>query len=296
MRHLGIALLALSGLACGAGPGGSTPPGALRVAVSIPPHAWLVGRIGGPAVEIVTVLPPGNSPATFQPSDAEVSRVLTSRVLFCTGVPFESGSWRSAVAERVAIVNLQDGVADRIMDDHEHDGGPVPAGLPHPHGPVDPHAWLSPRRLAVQARTVARELIRIQPEQSDQIDTALGELLAELDELDRWIAAELAPYRGRAFVVFHPSWGYFADDYGLTQIAIESAGKEPSDAELTEIRRRVEELRLSVVFVQPQIAGLAARALADSVGARLETLDPLAPDVPANLRRVTTAIAGGFHD
>ena len=104
----------------------------------------------------------------------------------------------------------------------------------------------------------------------------------------------LDPYRGRIFVVFHPSWGYFADDYRLEQIAIEIEGKQPSDAELTEIKRATATHGITVVYVQPQIAGQAAHALAEAIGARVETLDPLAPDVPANLRHVADRLRRGF--
>jgi zinc transport system substrate-binding protein len=97
-------------------------------------------------------------------------------------------------------------------------------------------------------------------------------------------------------VVFHPSWGYFADDYGLRQLAIEVDGKVPSDAEISRLQRRARELGITVVYVQPQIAGQALHAVADSIGARVETLDPLAPDVIANLRQTATEIAGSFDD
>jgi zinc transport system substrate-binding protein len=96
-------------------------------------------------------------------------------------------------------------------------------------------------------------------------------------------------------VVFHPSWGYFADDYGLRQVAIEIEGKEPSDIEVTDIQEATREHEISVIYVQPQIAGKSARAIAGVLGARLETLDPLAPDIVANLRRTTEILAVGFH-
>ena len=181
------------------------------------------------------------------------------------------------------------------MDDHRHRQGGPSRGHEDPRSVLDPHAWLSPKRLALQARMVTEALKRLDPSRAKDFDLTLGELLSELDELDRRIKATLAPYRGRAFVVFHPSWGYFADDYGLTQIAIEIEGKEPTDAEITRLQRQVQALDIPVVFVQPQIAGRAARAVADAMGAELETLDPLAAEIPANLERAAKAIAESFH-
>jgi len=295
VRQLGTLLLALIGLACGAVDQGEAPP-ELIVATSIPPHAWLIERIGGDLVEVHTVLRPGESPTTHQPSDAQVSRVLSGRVFFRCGVPFESGAWFRALEGHLEVVDLRQGVATRTMATHAHEGETTEESSHHLRGATDPHIWLSPKRLAVQARMITETLQQIDPDNAADYAVHLTELISELDELDAFIETTLAPYRGRAFVVFHPSWGYFADDYGLRQIAIEAEGNEPSDAELTRIQEEMRSLGVAVIFVQPQIAGKSARAIADVMGARLETLDPLAPDVINNLRHVTDSIVDGFDD
>ena len=295
VRQLAVLFLVLVGLACGVvDPGGT--PSELIVATSIPPHAWLIDRIGGNQVVVHTVLRPGESPTTHQPSDLQVSRVLSGRVFFRSGVPFESGAWFRALEEHLEIVDLRNGVATRTMDTHAHDGGAAEENSHHLRGATDPHIWLSPERLTVQARLITETLQQMDPDHAADYAASLTELISELDELDAFIETTLAPYRGRAFVVFHPSWGYFADDYGLRQIAIEIEGDNPTDAELTRVQEQTRALGVSVVFVQPQIAGRSARAIADVMGARLETLDPLAPDVIANLRHVTNSIAESLHD
>jgi zinc transport system substrate-binding protein len=289
VRHRLILALLLVGLGCGAGSAREPAPTELVLAASIPPHAWLIEQIGGGRVTVHTLLRPGESPTTHQPSDVQVSVVVSAKVFFRCGVPFESGAWFRALEGELEIVDLRDGVATRRMA-HHHDHEGVHAD----DEGIDPHTWLSPSRLAVQARSVAAVLQRLDPDHRDEYATRLDHVLADLDALDTRLAATLAPYRGRSFVVFHPSWGYFADDYGLEQLAIEIEGKEPTDAELTRIQQRARALDVSVVFVQPQIAGRSARAVAGALDARLETLDPLAPDVISNLRHAADAIVGGF--
>lgn len=285
----------LTSFGCGAADRAG-PPARTVVATSIPPHAWLIEKIGGDAVEVHTVLRPGESPTTHQPSDLQVSRVLSSRVFFRSGTPFESGAWFRALEGQLEIVDLRDGVATRTMANHSHHAEGA-GETDHDHrGAVDPHIWLSPKRLVSQAARVAETLKRLDPAHTAEYEAHLAELTAELDGLDVWIEEILAPYRGRAFVVFHPSWGYFADDYGLRQIAIETEGKEPSDSEITAIQEQTRSLGVSVVFVQPQIAGQSASAIAGVMGARLETLDPLAPDVIANLIHVTESLASALDD
>lgn len=251
----------------------------LRVAVSVLPHAWLVEEVGGDGVEVLTLVTPGQSPETYQPSDAQVSRVLRAGVLFRAGVPMEQGSWFQALTAsgRVKVVDLRQGVPLRRMAAH----GGVEA---HTAGGEDPHIWLSPRLLMIQARTVAATLAELDPAHRRRYEANRDRLEAELAELDRLLREELRSLAGTAFFVFHPAWGYFADEYGLTQVAIESEGKEPADQELTRLQRRARELGIRVIFVQPQIPGKSAQAVARAVGARLERLDPLARDVPANLR------------
>ncbi len=113
----------------------------------------------------------------------------------------------------------------------------------------------------------------------------LARLERRLDELDAELRRKLRPLAGRSFLVFRPSWGYFAAEYGLRQLAIEHDGNEPSDSEITELQRLARREDLRVVFVQPQIPGRSARAVASALGGRTGALGPLARDVAGNLRR-----------
>ena len=115
-------IVAVLGLSClfGCGPAGESAmdagDGTLRVAVSIPPEAWLVERIGGDAVETVTILTPGQSPATYQPSDAQVSEVMRCGAYFLVGVPFEKGQWARTLTTMkpdIRLVNLAESIPHR---------------------------------------------------------------------------------------------------------------------------------------------------------------------------------------
>jgi zinc transport system substrate-binding protein len=107
--------------------------------------------------------------------------------------------------------------------------------------------------------------------------------------LDEEIRAAL---RGKGknleFMVFHPSWGYFAQAYGLEQVSIEFEGKEPKPAELQYLIQYAKERSIKVVFVQPQFSWLAAQAIADSIGGQIVFVDPLAADWVTNLRQVAS--------
>ncbi len=173
MRQLAFLLLVSIGLGCGAaGPNNASTK--IIVATSVPPHAWLIERIGGDSVEVHTVLRPGESPTTHQPSDLQVSRVLSGRVFFRSGVPFESSAWFRALEGHLEIVDLRDGVSTRTMDTHTHGGQAAEDSDHHLRLAVDPHIWLSPRRLVVQANHVAETLKRLDPAHETDYDTRLS--------------------------------------------------------------------------------------------------------------------------
>ncbi len=277
----------------------------LVVAVTIAPQQWLVEQVGGDRVSVLTLVAPGESPATFLPSDAQVSRLTRSAVYFRIGVAGENGPWFDALRQsgRVEIVDMRLGVEMREMP--LHDGDPEPSS--HSHGPVggargeldelagkDPHIWLSPSRLKRQARTVAETLARLDPGSADGYRRRRSNLEGRLDRLDVEIRRLLAPFAGRSFLVFHPAWGYFAGDYRLRQLTLEIEGKEPSEAEVTKLQASAREHDVRVVFVQPQVTGRGAGALATAIGGRTEELDPLAGDVAANLWHAAERIAASF--
>lgn len=265
----------------------------ITVAVSIVPQAWLVRQIGGDHVRVITLVGPGESPHSYQPTDRQVSEVMRCKLFFRVGIPLENETWFRAIrqADRVRLVDFRDGITLRDMDvpdlhegvhDHDHASG------------KDPHIWLAPKLLAQEARTVAQALEEVDPARAGDYKANLAALLGKLDTLDKLIRKILAPYKGNAFFVFHPAWGYFCDEYGLRQIPVEIDGKEPTDSELTELQRLARKEGAKIVFVQPQITGRAAKAIADSIGGRVEAADPLAADVAANLEKMARAIADSY--
>jgi zinc transport system substrate-binding protein len=283
-------ILILVGLAVAACGDGGADSGKLRVTTSILPHAWLVKQID-PEIEVVTLVGPGESPATYQPTDRQVSDVMRSATWFRTGVPFEKGDWRTAIGESktLRVVDLRDGIPLRHLAHHHHEGEQCTAES------NDPHIWLSPKHLKKQVETIVAALQEADPDGATRRLEPIGDLLSRLVALDLAIAGILKPCRGQAVYVFHPSWGYFLEEYGLKQVPIELEGKEPSESELTKLIQRARADDVKVIFVQPQIAGQSAKAIANAVGAKVVTIDPLAEDVIGNLERVAKEIAAALE-
>lgn len=262
------------------------PEPSLQVATTLPPLAWLVSRVAGPEFEVAHLVNPGDLPETFQPTDRQITHIARSSIFFRVGIPAENGPWLSSLEKtgRLRIVDLRSGIEMREMARHHH-GDSHGAHKIH-QGAADPHIWLSPQRLEVMTWVISRSLSTLNPADAEGYARRAGRLTAELRALDEELKRRLAPIRGRSFFVLHPSWGYFADDYGLRQVSIELEGKEPTERELTRLVRRAKADGIRTLFVQPQVRSSAPEILARAVGAKVETLDPLARNVPANLLSV----------
>ena len=268
----------------------------LRVTVTVPPLVWLVSEVAGPEVVVDHLIEVGEIPETFQPTDRRVTTVARSALFFRIGVEAENGPWLKALEDGgLEVVDLRHGIEllEMVCRDDEEEG----SDEVEEEEAKDPHTWLSPRRLAIMAGTVARHLARVDPAGAAGYQERATEVATRLEALDQELRDRLAPVEGRAFFVFHPAWGYFADDYGLEQVAIEVEGKEPSERELTQLVRRAREVGIRTLFVQPQVRSATPGILARAVGAKVEILDPLATDLPANLRhaaeRVLVAVGPG---
>lgn len=256
----------------------------IRIAVSVPPQAYFVERIGGERVQVDVLIPPGYSHVDYSVTPRQVLDLGRSRLYVAVGHPaFEIERARLLpLAESIPgleVVDMSRGMRliegeEEGHDEHGHEGG-------------DPHVWVAPETVRVAARNIAAALQRIDPAHAAEYRANLQRFEADIASLDREIRAALAPLRGSRFLVYHPTWGYFAQEYGLEQVAIEAEGKEPSALRLIQLIDRARREGAKVVFVQSGFPRKSAQVIADAVGGRVVTADPQERDWLGNLRRVT---------
>ncbi len=96
-------------------------------------------------------------------------------------------------------------------------------------------------------------------------------------------------------MVFHPSWGYFADRYGLQQIAIEKSGKTPSIRQLGKLIEQARKAGVKTIIVQPQFSRRDAETIAQEIGGKVVAIDPLAYDIPATLLKMAETLTSSTH-
>lgn len=271
-RALGILALALSMTGCSEREPAS--PEAV-VVVSVLPQAFFVETLAGDTVRVEVMIPPGASPATYEPTMEQLKALSQARLYVKVGHPhfaFEK-AW-----------------LDRVLDDRP-DLQVVDSSEGIELLKSDPHVWVAPSNARTLTLHIATALEEQLPGERERIAARSAELLSRIEDLDRDLHERFEGVRGRRIFVYHPAWAYFAREYGLVQVALEQGGKEPDIGAINAFIEQARVAKTKVIFIQPQFSRQSAELVAQAVGARLEVVDPLARDWAENLRRVGAAFA-----
>ncbi|OQY22645.1 MAG: hypothetical protein B6I37_06810 [Desulfobacteraceae bacterium 4572_35.2] len=261
----------------------------LNIAVSVAPQKYLVQKLAGEHAKVRVMIKPGQSPTTWDPSPREMARFATTDLLFCIGVPFEN-IWLPRLQNNFPNLKVHDPrqqIALRPLHEHCHHNETHRAQVEPVNSTLDPHIWLDPLLNIQMAENMLHALVKLDPTHQQEYQQRFEQLRLELTQLHLEIEALLQPYQQHYFMVFHPSWGYFARRYHLQQMAIELSGKEPKGAKLAQITQQAQKNGITAIFIQTQFSQKAATTIANQIGAQVISLDPLAEDLPLMLR--TTA-------
>ena len=263
--------------------------GPVPVFVSINPQKYFVQQIGKNLVTVQVMVPPGASPATYEPRPRQMSELSKTKVYFAIGVPFEN-AWLEKIAAAnptMTVVHTDDGIEKMSMATHRHHLKDVHLKADTPgHRALDPHIWLSPPLVKIQARTIMKALQKIDPSRQAVYQNNYRQFVTHINRLHSELKSIFKDQQGFQFMVFHPSWGYFARAYGLQQVAVEIEGKDPKPAQLKELIEHAKAESINIIFVQPQFSTKSAQSVAREIGGQLVVADPLAADWLANLRNV----------
>jgi zinc transport system substrate-binding protein len=281
------------------------------VFVSINPQKYFVQRIGKDLVDIQVMVQPGASPASYEPKPRQMAAIAKTLIYFSIGVPFEE-VWLNKIASsnpNMMVVQTEHGIQKIPMADHHHHRGAADhretdghAENKHgnvenqrDHGILDPHIWLSPPLVMIQARTILEALQKVDPVHRSDYEANYKAFISEISKLDTELRNIFSSKQGLQFMVFHPAWGYFADTYGLKQIPVEIEGKNPKPAQLKDLIEYANRNEINVIFVQPQFSAKSAEVIARGIGGQVVFADPLAEDWSVNLRKVAREIRAALR-
>lgn len=274
-----------------------------NITVSIVPQKYFVKKIVGDKFDVNVMVKPGFSPATYEPKTSQLRKLTKSKLYFSIGVPFEK-SWLDkfkSVAKNTIFVDTSKGIEKLSMqkhshheehDDHdeeshhehkEHHKDAHHEHEEHKHSGLDPHIWLDPILVKTQAKNIYNAIVKIDSQNKNFYEKNYKSFLKELDGLHSELKDILKPYKNRAFMVFHPSWGYFAKRYNLEQISVEVQGKEPKLSQLKELIKEAKEHKIKVVFVSAEFSQKSASQIAKNINGGTFVISPLATNWDKNL-------------
>lgn len=265
------------------------------IAVSILPQQYFAERIGSGRVEVLTLVGPGQSPHSYEPTPRQMALLSRSGVWVLSGTDFER-TLTTKVQSQYPELTIIDGTAGAVFrsveaHQHEEEGD----GSHHESDTsalnLDRHTWLGRHNAKILAAHVRDALVLLDREGSSVYEKAYQETIDDIDATFDSLSRELMPMRGKTVFVFHPAFGYFLDEFGMSQEAVETGGKEPTPKTLSALIAKARSEGITVIFVQKQFPVSAARELATSVGATVVPLDALASNWLENIRYMGASIA-----
>jgi len=259
----------------------------IKVSVSLLPQAYIVERVGGDRVKIQVMIPSGASPATYEPTPQQLVMLSHSRLYIKVGAPtfpFEKKHFNSILQKnkKMIVINMSDGIEYRPLSCKKDQ--------------KDPHVWVAPSTVSVAAGNIYNALARIDPNNRDYYKKNIDLFLADIERLDKEIKAILAGKEGYSFMVFHPAWGYFADQYGLKQIPVEVGGKTPSASNIKEMIDTAREKGVKIIFVQKGFDKKSAETIAHAIGGRVMEMNPLEKDWVKNMKQIAEILSDALRE
>lgn len=266
----------------------------LTAFVTIEPQKYFVQQIGGDLLEIQVMVPTGADAHTYEPKPRQMVSLSGTKLYFAIGIEFEEAHLDKIISNNpnIKVIHTDKGIEKIPMAAHhhheaaDHHEDEADEAEQHEQDGLDPHIWLSPPLVKIQAETIMKALKEADPTHKDKYDANYFNFIKEIDLLDTELKTVFKGKSGMKFIVFHPAWGYFAKAYGLEQVSVEIEGKEPKPAQLKGLIEQAREKKIKVIFAQPQFSAKSARVVAGEINGQVIFTDPMAFDWLPNLRNV----------
>mgnify|MGYP006277821585 CR=1 FL=1 len=255
----------------------------VNTAVTIVPQRNFVKAVAGDKSDVIVMIPPGYSPGNYAPRPSELTKFSEAQIYFSMGVPADVQNILPKVKQfnpDIKVVKL----AEKVGQKYEN--------RQFPSGSRDPHIWLSPQRVIYMIEIIKDELIKLDPANEDFYKNNAKNYIEKIRETDQRIREIIKDKDSKYMLVYHPSFGYFAEEYNLEMVSIEEGGKEATAKHLQEIIDFAKENNIKKIFYQAEIDSRQTEAISEEIEAELIKLDPLAEDYLDNLIEMAKKIRG----
>jgi manganese/zinc/iron transport system substrate-binding protein len=235
----------------------------IRAVATVGMVADLVRAVGGPEVEVSTIIGEGIDPHVYKPTRNDVVQLQRAEVVFYNGLLLEGrmadvlGRLRDRGKPVVAVAEVIQ--AERLLAGYEP-------------GHHDPHVWMDVRLWSEALAPVAEALASVRPEQAEAFRERAEAYRRELETFDAYVRAtvETIPEAQRLLITAHDAFHYFGKAYGLEVMGIQGLSTE-SEAGLHDINRLVDVLvarGVGAIFVETSVADKNVKALVEGAQSR----------------------------
>ncbi|MBI2299326.1 MAG: zinc ABC transporter substrate-binding protein [Armatimonadetes bacterium] len=255
----------------------AAPVGGPTAVATIFPLADITRQIAGDGFTVLSLVPAGASPHTFEPAPAQVKSIADAVVIVRAGGGADRwiqgllGGSKGCVVTAMGVTRLLPAVVDP-------DEPPPPASGPDVDlFKSDPHVWLDPIRVRDDiAPAIAEALKQAAPAEAAGIDGRLKTCQAGLTKLDADIRALLAGCSEKRYIATHAAWAYLNERYGLELAATveEQPGRDPSAQWLKQVIDVAQQKHVKAIFAEQQLSDKLVKVVAAETGMHAGVLDP----------------------
>lgn len=265
-----------------------------ELTVTIEPQRYFLEQIVGDKFKVNTLVPPGTSPETYEPSPSAMINLGKSKAYFKVGFLGYENVWTGRLSENnphLKIVDCSAGI-DLVYGAHcTHDHSHGDAHHEHNHDAPDPHVWSSAKNALIFSENMLNAVVDLDVENADYYRENFEKLSRRIVETDSALTRLLRDAPSRSFIVYHPALAYFARDYGLEQHSIEFEGKNPSPVQMKELVDLAKAENIKTVFIQQEFDIKNTEVIAKEIGAKSHVINPLAYEWDEELIRIAQILA-----
>ena len=253
--------------------------------VTLEPLRYFTEAIAGDNYEVVSMVPKGSSPESYDPTPQQLVNLSKSQAYLRIGyIGFEQAWMKKLEANcpNMKVYDTSKGI-DLIRDkghwhgDHFHEGG------------VEPHVWNSIQNALIIADNIYQALCELDSTHQEDYQKRLDVLKQTIRQTDANVRT-LLENADSTFLIYHPALSYFARDYGLKQVSIEEGGKEPSPAQLKALIETCRNENVHTIFVQQEFDQRNAQLIANELGVNIVSINPLSYDWVKEMIRIAEAL------
>ncbi|MBH0172700.1 zinc ABC transporter substrate-binding protein [Fictibacillus sp. 23RED33] len=291
---LSVTIMLILSAACGNNSTSDQKEGTLKIYTTMYPLEYFTERIGGKHVEVSSIIPPGADAHTYEPSTKKMVEMTEGDAFVYNKL--ESDEFSSSVAdtlkeEDMPIIDGAKGIsyhesAEHEGEEHAHEeeehaheeeNHAHEEEGHHEHGSLDPHIWLDPVLAQRIADNIYNGLVKLNPDAKAEFKKNHKALVADLEKLDSTFKTKVEEAPKNSFIVSHAAYGYWAERYGLEQIAISglSPSHEPSQHQIEEIIENAKKEKTSYILYEENVNNKVAAMIKKEVGAETLTLHNL---------------------